>query len=198
MFAFAKPFQTRSLEIAPFEFESLAPASAPAAPPAGDSLTLAELRAALYPHAGLPLVFEYGGVPVKPGYHVTEVKSGWFAALDCGANPENWREAFIQLWDVDEGKSRAHMNAGKFLSIIGNVLTEIDLDQDTRLTFEVSDGVRPIELYRALGVEPGTDAVRVTLGNVPASCKPRDRWLRGSGDAKSCCGPDARAKGVCA
>jgi hypothetical protein len=191
----------KSLEIAPFEFESLAEAAPAALRPAsaGAPLTLAELRASLYPHAASPLVFEYGGTPVKTGYHVTEVKSGWFAALDCGANPENWREAFIQLWDVDEGKSREHMNAGKFLSIIGKVLTEIDIDQDTRLTFEVSDGVRPIELYRALSVEPGEDAVRVTLGNVPASCKPRDRWLReaDANGTKSCCGPEARAQGGC-
>jgi len=195
----------------------LAPAKSPAASnaaavspvalaPAGEAFTLAELRAVLYPHAGLPLVFEYGGRAVQPGYHVTEVKSGWFSALDCGANPESWREAFIQLWDVNE--DRAHMPIGKFLSIIGKVLDEVDIDQDTRLTFEVSDGVRPIELYRALAVEPGDNAVRVVLGNQPASCKPRDRWLReasveaqpcGGSDkkAQSCCGPEARSQGAC-
>jgi hypothetical protein len=196
----------------------LAPAKAPEAnahaavppaalAPAGEAFTLAELRAVLFPHAGLPLVFEYGGRAVQPGYHVTEVKSGSFSALDCGANPESWREAFIQLWDVNE--DRAHMPTGKFLSIIGKVLDEVDIDQDTRLTFEVSDGVRPIELHRALAVEPGDNAVRVVLGNQPASCKPRDRWLReagaeaqpcGESDAKAqgCCGPEARSQGGCA
>jgi hypothetical protein len=91
------------------------------------------------------------------------------------------------------------MNAGKFLSIIGKVLTDIDIDQDTRLTFEVSDGVRPIELYRALSVEPREDAVHVKLGNVPASCKPRDRWLReaDANGSKSCFGPEAKAQGAC-
>jgi hypothetical protein len=180
----------KSLEVEPFEFESIIPNAVPAS--AGGSLTLGELRAALFPHSGLPLVFEYGGRAVQPGYHVTEVKSGWFSALDCGANPEAWREAFIQLWDIRE--DRTHMTVGKFLSIIGKVLSEIDIDQDTRLTFEVSDGARPIELYRALAVEPGDGAVRVTLGNVPASCKPRDRWLN---NGKSCCGPDERAQGIC-
>ena len=169
------------------------PSARPA--PAGEAFTLAELRAALFPHTGLPLVFQYDGRAVQPGYHVTEVKSGWFAALDCGANPENWREAFIQLWDVNE--DRTHMPVAKFLAIIGKVLSEIDLDQDTRLTFEVSDGARPIELYRALKVEPGADAVRVVLGSQPASCKPRDRWLRNETTAaQACCGP--QAKGGCA
>jgi hypothetical protein len=169
------------------------PAALPA--PASDAYTLAELRAVLTPHAGLPLVFEYAGRKVQPGYHVTEVKSGSFSALDCGANPESWREAFIQLWDVSE--SRAHMPVGKFLSIIGKVLSEIDLDQDTRLTFEVSDGIRPIELYRALAIDVGGDSVNVTLGNLPASCKPRDRWLEGRSDIlpKACCGPAAKSGG---
>jgi len=155
------------------------------------------LRAVLTPHADLALVFEYAGRKVQPGYHVTEVKSGSFSALDCGANPERWREAFIQLWDTSE--SRAHMPVGKFLSIIGKVLSAIDLDQDTRLTFEVSDGFRSIELYRALAIDVDGDSVNVTLGNLPASCKPRDRWLEGRSDVlpKACSGPAAKSSGGC-
>jgi hypothetical protein len=38
----------------------------------------------------LPLVFSYDGRSVKGGYHVTEVKAGQFAALDCGAEHEEW------------------------------------------------------------------------------------------------------------
>jgi hypothetical protein len=180
----------------------LAPVKSPEMPfalpaPASDAYTLAELRAVLTPHAGLPLVFEYAGRKVQPGYHVTEVKSGKFSALDCGANPESWREAFIQLWDVPE--DRTHMPAGKFLSIIGKVLSEIDLDQDTRLTFEVSDGTRPIELYRALAIDLDDTSVNVTLGNLPASCKPRDRWLEAKIDssAKGRCEPAAQDEGCC-
>jgi hypothetical protein len=71
------------------------------------------------------------------------------------------------------------------------VLSEIDLDQDTRLTFEVSDGVRAIELYRALAIETEDGVVRVSLGNVPASCKPRDRWLKEAAQSSPsrCCTP---------
>ena len=61
----------------------------------------------------LPLIFSYDGQPVKGGYHVTEVKAGQFAALDCGAEHEEWSEIFVQLWDIDED-DRPHMPAGKF------------------------------------------------------------------------------------
>ena len=84
-------------------------------------LTIGDLMAALTDCKDKPLVFRYGGRAVKPGYHVTEVKAGQFAALDCEANPESWSEIFVQLWDVDEG-GPVHMPAGKFAAIIGPLL----------------------------------------------------------------------------
>jgi hypothetical protein len=159
--------------------------------PSGGAYTLGELRVALAPHTALPLVFEYGGRAVQPGYHVTEVKSGSFASLDCGAKPESWRETVIQLWDVPE--DTVHMRTAKFLAIMEKVMNEIDFDQDSRLTFEVSDGEVPMQLFRALAIDAGEDSVRVTLGSLPASCKPRDRWFEDKSDAvpASCCGPAA-------
>ena len=59
---------------------------------AGPEFSTAGLLAALDPHAGKALVFSYDGRDVLSGYHVTEVKAGRFASLDCGANPEAWAE----------------------------------------------------------------------------------------------------------
>lgn len=59
----------------------------------------------------LPLIFSYDGRPMKGGYHVTEVKAGQFAALDCSAEHEEWSEIFVQLWNIDED-DRMHMPAG--------------------------------------------------------------------------------------
>lgn len=159
-----------------------------------EDLTLDELLAFADAHADLPMVFHYQDRSVKPGYHVTEVKAGQFAALDCGANPEAWTEIFVQLWDVDEA-ARTHMPAGKFAAIIRKVADHIGLNNGARLTFEVSDGQVPMQLHRA-----GLPALRgghlhVRLSPRPASCKPRDRWLAGhaalgkagSGEV-SCCG----------
>ncbi|SCB56281.1 hypothetical protein GA0061105_101109 [Rhizobium aethiopicum] len=141
-----------------------------------------------------PLVFYYDGQPVKPGYHITEVKAGRFSALDCGANPEDWTEIFIQLWDIDEGE-RTHMPAGKFHAIIRKVTEHVELDSNAKLTFEVSDGVRPMQLYCAgMPVSRG-GAVLVALSPRPASCKPRDRWLAEENrKAAACCGPSAESR----
>ena len=110
--------------------------------------------------------------------------NGRFEALDCGANPESWTEIFIQLWDVNE--DRAHMPAGKFMKIIGKVIEHVGLDRGAKLTFEVSDGVQPMQLHRAALPRIEGGQVRVALSPRPASCKPRDRWLQ---DQKSCSAP---------
>lgn len=149
-----------------------------------EDITIGELLAALDGATALPLVFSYDGQDMRPGYHVTEVKAGRFEALDCGANPESWTEIFIQLWDVNE--DRGHMPSGKFVKIIGKVIEHVDLERTARLTFEVSDGERPMQLHRAALPRIDGGQVRVSLSPRSASCKPRDRWLQ---DARSCSAP---------
>lgn len=161
-----------------------------AGPPAGE-MTAANLLATLAPFAPKALIFHYEGRDVLPGYHVTEVKAGSFQALDCGANPESWREVFIQLWDVPSEDGRGHMAAGKFLAIIRKVADAVPLDAAAKLTFEVSDGSRAMQLFRVTAVASANDAVRVELTARPASCKPRDRWL--AQQATACCAPSAVA-----
>lgn len=153
-------------------------------------ITIGALLGFLASHKDKALVFSYGGNPVQPGYHVTEVKAGHFSALDCGANPESWSEIFIQLWDVNE--DRTHMPAGKFSAIIRQVTEHVALDPSAKLTFEVSDGVRPMQLHRAALPQIVANAVHVELSARPASCKPRDRWLvEEQKKAANCCGPSS-------
>ena len=142
----------------------------------GPEIGAAELFRALADHREKALVFSYDGRDVQPSYHVTEVKTGAFSGLDCGANPERWNETFVQLWDIVEA-SRGHMAAGKFLAIMAKVAERVGLPGDARLTFEVSDGVRPMQLYKADRIAVDGAVVRVPLSARPSSCKPRDRWL---------------------
>jgi hypothetical protein len=158
-------------------------------PRAARPFMLRDLLAALRPHPGLRLVFAYDGRDTSPGYHVTELKYGAFSGLDCGANPESWREMFVQLWDIAPEPGYAPMTAGKFLAIMRKFMGDVAVDPEARLTFEVSDGVRAMQLFAATGIDAGGDAVRVALTQVPSSCKPRDRWLeQEKSPAAACCG----------
>jgi hypothetical protein len=150
----------------------------PLTPPPANEVSTAGLLTELAPYGSHRLIFSYEGRDILPGYHVTEVKDGRFAALDCGANPEAWRETFIQLWDVPGEPGRAsHMAVGKFVAIIRKVEEVVPFDQTAKLTFEVSDGNGAIQLYCADAIAVADDAVRVSLSRRPASCKPRERWL---------------------
>jgi len=143
-----------------------------------------------------PLFFSYDGSPVRPGYHVTEVKAGQFSALDCGANPEAWSEIFVQLWDIDED-GRTHMPAGKFSAIIRKVSDHVQLEPTAKLTFEVSDGERPMALYCASAPRLVAGSFEVSLAARPASCKPRDRWLAEEQTKSSCCAPATNESKCC-
>jgi hypothetical protein len=176
MTAIAKPLSA----IQPAQTRSLVGALMPV-----DEVSAQALLDTLAGHNYKKLIFTYGGRDVRPSYHVTEVKTGSFRALDCGANAERWNETFIQLWDIEED-SRGHMPVSKFLAIIGKVGEAVGFDADARLTFEVSDGVQPMQVYRAERIDIGDD-VRVTLSARPSSCKPRDRWLAAQ-TTTACCG----------
>ncbi|MDL2399117.1 DUF6428 family protein [Rhizobium mayense] len=156
-------------------------------------ISLGVLLEALAASPTLPLAFRYDTRLVKPGYHVTEVKTGQFSALDCGANPEAWAEIFVQLWDIEEC-DRTHMPAGKFAAIIRKVSEHVQLDGSAKLTFEVSDGVQPMQLYCASTPLVTDGAVYVELFPRAASCKPRDRWLAEQAQAVACCGSANTAK----
>jgi hypothetical protein len=161
-------------------------------------ITLGQLLDGLAAAPEAPLVFLYEGQPVKAGYHVTEVKAGAFSALDCGANPEAWSEMFVQLWDIDED-GRNHMPAGKFSAIIRKVSDHVWLDPMAKLTFEVSDGSRPMALYCAASPRMAGDRFEVALAARPSSCKPRDRWLAEKIPAANpCCDPATTSARCCA
>ena len=165
--------------------------------PAAAEISAADLLDHLEQHRGKKLIFRYEGRDVLPGYHVTEVKSGAFQALDCGANYESWHETFIQLWDVPPEDDRGLLAVAKFLAIIGKVADAVPFDPNAKMTFEVSDGKRAMQLYRASSLEINGDTVRVELTQRSASCKPRDRWLEQQEPQSSCCAPSANAKPCC-
>jgi hypothetical protein len=158
--------------------------------------SLAKLRAALERHGAKPLVFHYGARAIASGYHVTEVKAADLASLDCGANPERWRETVIQLWDI-ERPHEAHMTAAKFLGILAKVSERVPIDEAALLIFEVGDSSSPMQVFTVGRLDARDDRVDVTLAPRPATCKPRQRGLEAVPLAKACCGSATSAAAPC-
>ncbi len=154
----------------------------------------------LQAHLDKALVFEYAGKRIQPGYHVTEIKAASFRSLDCGANPQEWHETIVQLWDVADEPERGHMSVHKFMTIYNKVNRDVHLDTQADIKFECGDDVTPAVHYQIGDLRVEGQTVRVVLEPVRATCKPRDRmWLeQQSGDvAGSCCGPNTVSGNAC-
>ncbi|AEQ52772.1 DUF6428 family protein [Pelagibacterium halotolerans] len=152
-----------------------------------DDASLGAVLDVLGAHGDKPLALAYGdGQQVQAGYHVTEIKAGSFVTLDCGGNPNAWRETVLQVEDIPANQGSASMTVAKFQSILGKVGSRVQLDRDARLTWEVSRPGDPMGIYDVAGIEIERDRAIVRLSPRPAICKPRHR-ARQAG-APACCG----------
>jgi hypothetical protein len=119
------------------------------------------------------------------GSSAAAVRIGFFYENGFGV-AEDYKEAM--RWY----KSAADIGDG-----IRKVLDHVRLDPAAKLTFEVSDGKRPMALYCALSPRLKNGGFEVRLAARPSSCKPRNRWLIDKATAGSCCGPAAGTSMCC-
>ncbi len=153
-----------------------------------------EFIAALQPHTDKQLVFEYAGKHIQPGYHVTEIKAASFRSLDCGANPQQWNETIVQLWDVADKPERGHMSVKTFLGIWNKVNRDVGIDDAAEIKFECGDAVTPAVHYTHAAIREKGGVMVVSLEPVRATCKPRDEWWMDefathAQSAGACCTP---------
>lgn len=161
----------------------------------GDA-SLGAVLEALHRHAAKALVIDYGGRKIRPGYHVTEVKAGSFVTLDCGGNPDAWRETILQIEDLGPEGSQAFMAVGKFMGILDEVAKRVPLDSTARLTFEVGPPATPMQIFDVDTLRVDGEQIVLKLGARTAICKPRHRAVQ-QAEAASCCRPQTRSDAVC-
>lgn len=146
----------------------------------------------LEPHGEKALIFDYDGKRIQPGYHVTEIKAASFRSLDCGANPQQWEETIVQLWDVADQPEQGHMTVRKFLKIYNTVTQQVPINAAAQIKFECGDAVNPAVHYNIGNATIEADAIIVALEPVRATCKPRDLlWLaeHPNEQPSACCTP---------
>jgi hypothetical protein len=160
----------------------------------GDA-SLGALLAALQPHAGKSVVIDYGGRKIRPGYHITEVKAGTFVTIDCGGNPDSWRETILQVEDLGPEGACDYLSVDKFRGILDQVARQVMLDPDARLTFEVGPPDAAVQVFDvdSLRVDDGRITLRLAVRS--AICKPRHRAKQA---AVSCCDPSPKSERCCA
>jgi len=171
----------------------------------GDA-SLGAVLDAFQSHGQHMLVIDYAGQRIQPGYHVTEVKAGAFVTLDCGGNPDAWRETILQVEDLPaSAQAPDHMAVSKFLTILQKVAERVDLDAGARLTFEVGLPEHPMQVFDVESLSIQADRGVLRLGTLSAICKPRHRMQQATAAAgpsckpgSGCCSPQTfRAAGRC-
>jgi hypothetical protein len=160
----------------------------------GDA-SLGTLLAALEPHVGKELVIDYGGRTIRPGYHVTEVKAGSFVTLDCGGNPDAWRETILQIEDIAQEGEGGYLSVDKFRGVLGQVAQRIELDASARLTFEVGPPDAAMQVFDVDGLRVEVGRIVLRLAARSAICKPRHRAKQ---EVATCCGPKTAGEDCCA
>ena len=144
-------------------------------------------------HAARPdqqLVFQLNEAPlVAAGYHVTELKTVAYNAMDCGGVADKWEETVIQLWNPGDEPEREYMTVRKFLAIYERVAEHIPVSYDAELRFEYGDTRRPAASYHVERLESRGALVLVHLRAPVVTCKARDRKKASLAAAESsCCG----------
>lgn len=138
-------------------------------------------------HQGRKLIIAYADRVTQPGYHVTEVKAGSFVTLDCGGNPNAWRETILQVEDLPASAATPeHMTAKRFIAILDKVAQQVTLDRAARLTFEVGPADQPMQIFDVVAVRIEAEWITVQLAGRPAICKPR-HCAEQQAAAAACC-----------
>jgi hypothetical protein len=153
--------------------------------------------AALASLGGRALVIRHGERVVRPGYHVTEVKAASFATLDCGGNPDAWKEVIVQVEDLAPEGASDFLTADKLQRILAQVAQRIALDTEARLTFEVGPPGAAMQVFDVDALRPEGDRVALRLVPRSAICKPRHRAQQMAAASGACCGHEMERSKCC-
>jgi hypothetical protein len=162
----------------------------------GGDASVPALKTALLRCGAEPLRIEYAGRISQLGYHVTEVKAASFVTLDCGGNPDQWREVILQVEDAELADGASPMTAAKLTAILDKVASRIALDVDARLTFEIGPSGEPMQVFDVGALEVLAGQATLRLTDRSAVCKPRHRAEAKAAQTR-CCGPSPKAGSGC-
>lgn len=140
-------------------------------------MTTREFLDRLAPHAELPLTWRPDGVPVPPGYHVTEIKSASVHAMDCGGRAARWHETVLQVLPPVAPSDEAPMTVAKFLAIFRRVASGVPIEEDAHVRVEHGEIGRAAVGYLVEGIDAGPHGLDVRLAPPVVACKGADPTL---------------------
>lgn len=147
-------------------------------------------------HQDKKLIFFYDFQPLRPDYHITEVKHVCIDSVNCGAGVEFWHETVIQLWnepnslgwDAEESK---HMTVVKAMKILAKVDMMRTFSPNSEVKIEFSDVNLPLVQTLVSEIQFSEKEVAVWLVGQSADCKAKDVCGVKLDVVQPCCSPDS-------
>lgn len=133
------------------------------------------------PDLGLEFEIESGKF-VKPTFHITEVKNVSIESVDCGGNPDSYKQTIVQLMVNPLEEMRRPWSAQKALDIFDKVHALKPMDEEAEIFFEYGDLEIRTSNFSIEDVLFADGTVRFELFAKPTVCKPSL-----NPGAKQCC-----------
>ena len=121
----------------------------------------------------LRLEFEIeSGKFIKPTFHITEVKNVTVESVDCGGNPDSYKQTIVQLMVNPLEEMRKSWSAQKALDIFDKVATLKPMDDEAEIFFEYGDLEVRTSNFSVEDVLFADATIRLELFAKPTVCKP--------------------------
>jgi len=101
------------------------------------------------------------------------VKNVTVDSVDCGGNPDSYKQTIVQLWVPKEEKLRKPWTAKKAKSIFEIVDRKTPINQDTEIFFEFGNEEIRTSNFSVENVDLTNKKLTVQLYAQPTVCKPR-------------------------
>lgn len=123
------------------------------------------------PELGVEFEVESGNF-VKPTFHITEVKNVQIESVDCGGNPDSYKQTIVQLMVNPLEKLRKPWTAKKVLDIFDKVGKVKPMDEDAEVFFEYGDLNMRTSHFSIEDIVFLNGNIRIELFAKPTVCKP--------------------------
>ncbi|MEP2025952.1 MAG: DUF6428 family protein [Reichenbachiella sp.] len=123
------------------------------------------------PELGLEFEIESGKF-IKPTFHITEVKNATIESVDCGGNPDSYKQTIIQLMVNPLEQMRKPWTSKKALDIFDKVEQLKPMDEEAEVFFEYGDLEIRTSNFSVEDVLFADGNIRLELFAKPTVCKP--------------------------
>ena len=109
---------------------------------------------------------------IEPTYHITEIKNVTIDSVDCGGNPDAYKQTVIQLWVNPKEKLRKPWTTQKAIGIFDKVQAKTPSNPNAELFFEYGDTEIRTSHFSVENVQIENGELTVQLFVKPTVCKP--------------------------